>query len=82
MYKIIEDNNSKHFTSMLGNDVLSVWKYKCFDNEKNIKIEKAFIPKSDCIIIDLDYKMDLLKSKGPINIYYKDKMIIELISTL
>lgn len=82
LYKIIEDNNSKHFTSMLGNDVLSVWKYKCFDNEKNIKIEKTFIPKSDCIIIDLDYKMDLLKSKGPINIYYKDKMMIELISTL
>lgn len=68
------------FTSMNDKEVISSWKYKCKDNERNIKKEKDRNNKKSYVLIDLDKKHNIVKEKGPIKIYHNKNMKIEFIS--
>lgn len=77
---LFEDN--KTFISMNKEKVLSSWKYKCEDNEKNIKKFKEIIPKSSYVLINLNCEDNIVKEKGPVKIYHNKNMNIELISEI
>ena len=42
------------FTSMNNKEVISSWKYKCKDNERNIKKDKDINGENSYVLIDLN----------------------------
>ena len=68
------------FTSMNNKEVISSWKYKCKDNERNIKKDKDINGENSYVLIDLNKHHNIVKEKGPIKVYNNNNMKIEFIS--
>lgn len=81
-YYLDLSEDTKTFISMNNKEVVSSWKYKCENNERNIKTKKVNIPKKSYVVIDLNKKGSAIKGKGPIKIYHNRNMKIEFLSEL
>lgn len=79
-YYIFTQENKKTFESIDGKVVIECTEIDCMDNEKNIKMDREYVPKEAYVITCPNLNISKKYNKGPVNMYLQKNLDLQFIS--